>query len=60
MLVERMISTHKDVRGNTSSKLIHCIEECFACAQTCISCADACMAEDKGPETVHSAQSRLC
>ena len=42
---QQMISTHPDVRGDISSKLVQCIDECFACAQACASCADACLAE---------------
>ena len=45
MNVQPMISSHPNVRGNTSPALIRCIEECFSCAQVCISCADACVAE---------------
>lgn len=40
-----MISSHPDVKGSVSDRLIRCIEECYACAQTCTSCADACLAE---------------
>jgi uncharacterized protein DUF326 len=46
MNVQQMISTHPDVRGSVSARLVRCIEECFDCAQTCITCADACVAEE--------------
>jgi hypothetical protein len=40
-----MISSHPDVKGSVSDRLIRCIEECSACAQACTFCADACLAE---------------
>lgn len=42
----QMISTHPDVDGAMSDRLVKCIDECHACAQACLSCADASLAEE--------------
>jgi hypothetical protein len=54
MIIEQMISTHPDVKGDFSALLARCIDECLACAQTCTACADACLAEP------HVAELRQC
>jgi hypothetical protein len=46
MHTAQIISSHPDVHGSISKRLIECIDECYACAQACHSCADACLAEE--------------
>lgn len=45
MLVNEMIDSHPDVRGDLNPQLVALVVAAYRCAQACTACADACLAE---------------